>query len=307
AMAKIEKQTMFVINVQEEEAKCTESQLDILLKIHCGQYRLVKKKKRSTVWNVYREIMRPDGSKLKWRYYCLGCKRVMQSTGGTTSNLRIHKCHVRFLKQHGKESEASPQSPQRSRLSTPGPSSTKSLSKKPMRSYKELYEEQTVQSSEAEDDYYEEEADFTTITNTEVSATEDHDMLSRSTFPLMQDSSAELSLNSSERPLLKLFSEEDSTSWSPEITEVQPIVELEADQSQDFRKETIKPNPALSMQIDASALSEAESYARAWAHAFLKLSEDQKFYAKRSIDELLVLGRLERLNISTVTSLTTNL
>lgn len=120
----------------------------------------------------------------------------------------------------------------------------------------------------------------------------------------------EMSFNTSERPLLKFFSEEESTSWSPEMTEVQSIVETDhvtEEQSQDYSKETIKPNIAQDMQIDGTAISEAESYARAWAHAFLKLSEDQKFYAKRSIDELLVLGRLERLNISTVTSLTTNL
>lgn len=121
-----------------------------------------------------------------------------------------------------------------------------------------------------------------------------------------------MSFNSSERPLLKFFSEEESQSWSPEMSEVQPTIVETTDhdteeQSQDYRKETIKPNSPQSVLIDASAISEAESYARAWAHAFLKLSEDQKFYAKRSIDELLVLGRLERLNISTVTSLTTNL
>jgi len=74
------------------------------------------------------------------------------------------------------------------------------------------------------------------------------------------------------------------------------------------RHVTSEPKPTDSgFLFDASALSEAESYAKAWAHAFLRLSEEQKFYAKRSIDELLVLGRLERLNISTVTSLTTNL
>lgn len=120
----------------------------------------------------------------------------------------------------------------------------------------------------------------------------------------------EMSFNTSERPLLKFFSEEESTSWSPEMTDVQSIVETDhvtEEQSQDYSKETIQPNIAQDMHIDATAISEAESYARAWAHAFLKLSEDQKFYAKRSIDELLVLGRLERLNISTVTSLTTNL
>lgn len=127
---------------------------------------------------------------------------------------------------------------------------------------------------------------------------------------MQNETQEEMSFNTSERPLLKFFSEEESTSWSPEMTEVQSIVETDhvtEEQSQDYSKETIKPNIAQDMQIDATAISEAESYARAWAHAFLKLSEDQKFYAKRSIDELLVLGRLERLNISTVTSLTTNL
>lgn len=158
-MENIGKQEMFVINVQEEEAKCTESQLDILLKIHCGQYRLVKKKKRSTVWNVYREIARPDGSKLKWRYYCLGCKRVMQSTGGTTSNLRIHKCHMRYLKQHGMDRGSSPQ-PKRNQQG--------SSDRKQTRPFEELYDEQaTAHSSEADDDY--EETDFSIVTNLKVS------------------------------------------------------------------------------------------------------------------------------------------
>lgn len=162
-MANTGKQAMFVINVQEEEAKCTESQLDILLKIHCGQYVLVKKKKRSTVWNVYREIARPDGTKLKWRYYCLGCKRVMQSTGGTTSNLRIHKCHVRYLKQHGRGSQ-SPQ-PQRNQLST----QQGTCERKQTRTFEELYDEQTTQSSEVDEDY--EELDYSTVTNQKVSKT----------------------------------------------------------------------------------------------------------------------------------------
>lgn len=162
-MANTGKQAMFVINVQEEEEKCTESQLDILLKIHCGQYVLVKKKKRSTVWNVYREIARPDGSKLKWRYYCLGCKRVMQSTGGTTSNLRIHKCHVRYLKQHGRGSQ-SPQ-PQHNQLN----SQQGTRERKQTRTFEELYDEQTAQSSEVDEDC--EEADFSTVTNHKVSGT----------------------------------------------------------------------------------------------------------------------------------------
>ncbi|KAL7732346.1 hypothetical protein ACLKA6_004331 [Drosophila palustris] len=287
-MAKTEKQAMFVINVQEEEAKCTESQLDILLKIHDGQYRLVKKNRRSSVWNVYREIARPDGSKLKWRYYCLGCKRVMQSTGKTTSNLRIHKCHVRYIKQHGRDVE-SQEPPQRShnhiqRLPT-------TASKRQSQHFEEYYHPKSNQCSDVEEDY-EEEADVSATTNPEIEHLE---------LP------EETSLIPNERPLLKLFSEEES--WSPDLTEVQPIDldHVTEEETQDFSKETIKPSSEQSIHIDATAISEAESYAHAWAHAFLKLSEDQKFYAKRSIDELLVLGRLERLNISTVTSLTTNL
>lgn len=118
--------------------------------------------------------------------------------------------------------------------------------------------------------------------------------------------STEVTVAPNERPLFKLFSEDES--WSPETIEEQqqPIVEIEH-VTEDFSKETLQPNPTSNIHIDDNAVSEAESYARAWAHTFLKLSEDQKFYAKRSIDELLVLGRLERLNISTVTSLTTNL
>ncbi|KAH8399207.1 hypothetical protein KR215_004222, partial [Drosophila sulfurigaster] len=290
---KLQNTAMFVINVQEEETKCTESQLDILLKIHQGQYRLVKKYKRSSVWNVYREIARPDGSKLKWRYYCTGCKRVMQSTGGTTSNLRIHKCHVRYLKQHSRENgepqqqqQKREQQPQRSHINIQRLPVAKKMteSKNQRSSFDDLYHVKTDTFSDVEQEEDEEEDNY-----------------------IEQLDSPEVSLATSERPLLKLFSEEDS--WSPEITEVQPIEldQLTEEHSQHFSKETIKPNSAHSMHIDASAISEAESYGRAWAHAFLKLSEEQKVYAKRSIDELLVLGRLERLNISTVTSLTTNL
>ncbi|KAM8708955.1 hypothetical protein ACLKA7_015857 [Drosophila subpalustris] len=263
-------------------------QNETIKNIEVTDYRLVKKNRRSSVWNVYREIARPDGSKLKWRYYCLGCKRVMQSTGKTTSNLRIHKCHVRYIKQHGRDVE-SQEPPQRShnhiqRLPT-------TASKRQMQQFEEYYHPKSDQYSDVEEDY-EEEAEVSATTNPEIEHLE---------LP------EETSLIPNERPLLKLFSEEES--WSPDLTEVQPIDldHVTEEETQDFSKETIKPSSEQSIHIDATAISEAESYAHAWAHAFLKLSEDQKFYAKRSIDELLVLGRLERLNISTVTSLTTNL
>ncbi|XP_016933480.3 uncharacterized protein [Drosophila suzukii] len=308
---RIPRRNMFIINAPEEEEKCTEAQLDILLKINTGEYRLVKKNKRSSVWNVYREIARSDGTKLKWRYFCIGCKRVMQSTGGTTSNLRIHKCHVRYLKQnahltdgslsynHAPAPTAVPQAP-RSQKSTP---------KRPP-SYatqcERLYEvtmDPLNQYSDVEDEME--------VHLEEESAVE-------------QTPDSERDLESSKaRPLLKLFSEENlSVEPEPEPeeegetaeTEEHNMLPIELDPSDiqhtssGSRHVASEPKPMDSgFLFDASALSEAESYAKAWAHAFLRLNEEQKFYAKRSIDELLVLGRLERLNISTVTSLTTNL
>ncbi|XP_016966456.1 uncharacterized protein LOC108035368 [Drosophila biarmipes] len=304
---------MFIINAPEEEEKCTEAQLDILLKINTGEYRLVKKNKRSSVWNVYREIARPDGSKLKWRYFCIGCKRVMQSTGGTTSNLRIHKCHVRYLKQnaHLTDGSLSHNHAPASAAVYQAPRSQKTTTKRAptyVTQCERLYEvtmDPLNQYSDVEDEM-------------EVHLEEDG--------AAEQTPESERDLESAKaRPLLKLFSEEN-LSVEPE-PEPEPEEEGEVAEAEEHTMLPIELDPSeiqhtssgsrhvanepkaagSSFLFDASALSEAESYAKAWAHAFLRLSEDQKFYAKRSIDELLVLGRLERLNISTVTSLTTNL
>ncbi|XP_016971147.1 uncharacterized protein LOC108038812 [Drosophila rhopaloa] len=298
------RRNMFIINAPEEEEKCTEAQLDILLKINTGEYRLVKKNKRSSVWNVYREIARPDGTKLKWRYYCIGCKRVMQSTGGTTSNLRIHKCHVRFLKHnsdltdgslthnHAPAATGAPQAPRIQKSTT-----------KRHPSYATKCEQ-----------FYE-------VTNDPLSDLEDEmetHLDEEGVVEQISESERDLETCNS-RPLLKLFSEENLSPEAEleeegETAEMEEQVPIELDLTDvqhpvsDFQNETIQPKSEESgVQFDASALSEAESYAKAWAHAFLRLSEDQKLYAKRSIDELLVLGRLERLNISTVTSLSPNL
>ncbi|KAH8264927.1 hypothetical protein KR038_008011 [Drosophila bunnanda] len=306
---------MFIINAPDEEEKCTEAQLDILLKINTGEYRLVKKNKRSSVWNVYREIARSDGTKLKWRYFCLGCKRVMQSSGGTTSNLRIHKCHVRYIKLNGgsrsPSGDASYRSPSpraaaqqtpRSQQSTEQRAPVAAVKRAPTfaSQYEQFYEvrpnpinKYTEMEDDTEESHLEEEAD-------------DADQIVSAPDP---------------RPLLKLFSE-DSWSCEPELDPEEPEesvldeqtpIELDHNDIQqtpgdDYKEEILQPK-ALdnNNQFNASALSEAESYAKSWAHAFLRLTDEQKFYAKRSIDELLVLGRLEKLSISTVTSLTTNL
>lgn len=123
-----------------------------------------KKNKRSSVWNVYREIARPDGSKLKWRYYCLGCNRVMQSTGGTTSNLRIHKCHVRYIKQHSRDAESQEQ-PQRSH-------NIIRTSKRQIRQYEEYYHPKLDQYSDVEEDY--EDADTSAIKNSEMTVSREY-------------------------------------------------------------------------------------------------------------------------------------
>nr|AAL39803.1 LD43225p [Drosophila melanogaster] len=294
---------MFFIHAPEEE-KCMEAQLDILMKINSGEYRLVKKNKRSSVWNVYREIARPDGTKLKCRYFCMGCKRVMQSTGGTTSNLRIHKCHVRYIKQNGHLTDGShsydhdPAPP----ASQPSPRVQKPKTRRP-----------TSYSTQCEQFY-----EVTMDPETQYSDLDDEIEASLEEEQTLK-SKRELE-SSHSRPLLKLFSEENLSTEPEEpedeieIVEAEDQVPIELDlcdiqhTTSDAGGEAIEPKPTESVaQFDANAISEAESYAKAWAHAFLRLNEDQKFYAKRSIDELLVLGRLERLSISTVTSLTTNL
>ncbi|KAH8268766.1 hypothetical protein KR018_003827 [Drosophila ironensis] len=73
------------------------SNRDIAQKVHRGEYRLFRKEERSTVWRVFREILRSDGTKVSGYCYCDGCNRVMRSLN--TSNLRIHKCHVEYLRR----------------------------------------------------------------------------------------------------------------------------------------------------------------------------------------------------------------
>ncbi|KAH8239798.1 hypothetical protein KR032_007974 [Drosophila birchii] len=326
----IRSKKMFIINAPDEEEKCTEAQLDILLKINTGEYRLVKKNKRSSVWNVYREIARSDGTKLKWRYFCLGCKRVMQSSGGTTSNLRIHKCHVRFIKQNG--GSRSPSGDASYRSPSPRPAAAAAASQTPRNQQRteqrapKAAAKRTPTFASQYEQFYEVRANpITKYTEMEDDTEESHleEEADGAEHIIESERILEPSTSSTPkpRPLLKLFSE-DSWSCDPDIDPEEPEesvmdeqtpIELDHNEIQqtpvdDYKEEILQPKALeIGNQFNASALSEAESYAKSWAHAFLRLSEEQKFYAKRSIDELLVLGRLEKLSISTVTSLTTNL
>ncbi|XP_016971146.1 uncharacterized protein LOC108038811 [Drosophila rhopaloa] len=79
------------------ESKFQESVREISVKVLRGEYRLLRRKEGSSVWKVYREIVRSDGAIINGLYFCTGCKRVMRTFN--TSNLRIHKCHVEYLTQ----------------------------------------------------------------------------------------------------------------------------------------------------------------------------------------------------------------
>ncbi|KAH8364822.1 hypothetical protein KR084_012181 [Drosophila pseudotakahashii] len=79
-----------------QESKFQETNREIAMKVLRGEYRLLRRKHGSTVWQVYREIVRTDGAIINGLYFCTGCKRVMRSFN--TSNLRTHKCHVEFMR-----------------------------------------------------------------------------------------------------------------------------------------------------------------------------------------------------------------
>ncbi|XP_016966895.1 uncharacterized protein LOC108035688 isoform X2 [Drosophila biarmipes] len=80
-----------------DESKFQESGREISIKVLRGEYRLLRRKHGSTVWQVYREVVRSDGAIINGFYFCTGCKRVMRSFN--TSNLRTHKCHVEYLRR----------------------------------------------------------------------------------------------------------------------------------------------------------------------------------------------------------------
>ncbi|XP_017861078.1 PREDICTED: uncharacterized protein LOC108612636 [Drosophila arizonae] len=69
------------------------------------------------------------------------------------------------------------------------------------------------------------------------------------------------------------------------------------------------PNPSSRLSEafvshDVSGAEESAIYAQTWSLEYRKLTEEQKFYAKRAIDEIFVLGRLRRLTLNTVPPVT---
>ncbi|XP_017009547.2 uncharacterized protein [Drosophila takahashii] len=95
--------------------------------------------------------------------------------------------------------------------------------------------------------------------------------------------------------------QEDQQSMSDDI-EMKPNV---ADVAAFGGDSTLVPAPAKlpdisDIPLDVSGAEESNIYAQTWSLEYRKLTEDQKFYAKKAIDEILVLGRLRRLTLNTV-------
>ncbi|KAH8327870.1 hypothetical protein KR067_001185, partial [Drosophila pandora] len=90
-------------NNNTEMKNIKESSREVGLKVLQGEYKLFPKPQRSTVWKVFQEIARPDGTKLKNFHFCTGCKRVMR--GYSSSNFRTHMCHVKYIARTQKEAK----------------------------------------------------------------------------------------------------------------------------------------------------------------------------------------------------------
>ncbi|KAH8239797.1 hypothetical protein KR032_007973 [Drosophila birchii] len=90
-----------MIEAESLQTECLESPNEILLKILSGEYWVLRRQERSTIWQVYRQIVRSDGSKVRDYYLCKGCKRLL--TSRDTSSLRTHICHIKYLQQRAND------------------------------------------------------------------------------------------------------------------------------------------------------------------------------------------------------------
>lgn len=241
---------------------------DIRDKIENGIYKLATNDKstRSTVWRVYRKIEKEDGNILEHVLYCIGCKNLMSFTHKSTTNLRRHKCHLQYLKKQAYCNGFA------------DANSTKEW-------FKDADGEMTV-----EDILLEAEAELK-VDNEESSEAlpmaEEPDKKPTPTdvaaFIALRGATAESSDASRDSaPLSQLAKNNDD-----------PLNAIGFPNS----------NARLSdvfVSHDVSGAEESVIYAQTWSLEYRKLTEDQKFYAKRAIDEIFVLGRLRRLTLNTV-------
>ncbi|XP_030372582.1 uncharacterized protein LOC115622694 [Scaptodrosophila lebanonensis] len=226
---------------------------EIKEKIKNGIYTLAPngRSTRSTVWRVYRKIRQEDGTILDNVLHCTSCKTLMSFTHKTTTNLRRHKCHLRYLK--------------------------------------------TLAFSEDSD------LDLSLNSTKFNISSNDFDTEMRVDAPLE---------DAADPTLLEVVEKKHTPTDSTPFVSISGSTEEGLAQPQPHS--TNDPlNVAASSQplanlIDVGMTDAEESniYAQTWSLEYRKLTEEQKFYAKRAIDEIFVLGRLRRLTLSTVPSVT---
>ncbi|XP_023178279.2 uncharacterized protein LOC111604441 [Drosophila hydei] len=248
---------------------------DIRDKIENGIYRLATNDKstRSTVWRVYRKIEKEDGKILEHVLYCIGCKNLMSFTHKSTTNLRRHKCHLQYLKKQTYCNGYSDASNSKEWFKDEGEMSVEDI-------LLEAESELRVDNEESSDAQ---------------TMIDELDMKPTST-----DVAAFMALRGAG------VGSEPNNGCVETGALVQPAKSND-DPLNVGGRSNLSSSSRLSevfVSHEVSGAEESAIYAQTWSLEYRKLTEDQKFYAKRAIDEIFVLGRLRRLTLTTVPSVT---
>lgn len=83
---------MTVITLQEATDNTIYSSATIKQKLLTCEYKIVKKRGRSTVWEVFGKIQNNEGHEIEGFVACRKCKNVLKHADSGTSNLVKHKC-----------------------------------------------------------------------------------------------------------------------------------------------------------------------------------------------------------------------
>ncbi|KAH8410804.1 hypothetical protein KR222_010458 [Zaprionus bogoriensis] len=253
---------------------------DIRDKIESGIYKLATNDKstRSTVWRVYRKIEKEDGRILEHVLYCIGCKNLMSFTHKSTTNLRRHKCHLQYLKKQAYCNGYADAN-----------------------NTKEWIKDDDGEMS-VEDILLEAEAELK-VDSEEISET--HSVLEeQDRKPTSTEVAAFIALRGAGAGGTAV---ESCDAAGGESGTHAPQAKPNEDPLNAVAPGFPNTNPRLSdvfVSHDVSGAEESAIYAQTWSLEYRKLTEDQKFYAKRAIDEIFVLGRLRRLTLNTVPSIT---
>lgn len=247
-------------------------------KIEKGIYKLATNDKstRSTVWRVYRKIEKDDGKILEHVLYCIGCKNLMSFTHKSTTNLRRHKCHLQYLKK-----QAYCNGYADANIS------------------KEWFKDEEGEMS-VEDILMEAEAELR-VDNEENSETQSM-LEEQDKKPTTTDVAAFIALRGAGGTGTESSDANGGDSGTPAHQ-----VKVNDDPLNVVAAGFQNSNSRLSdvfVTHEVSGAEESAIYAQTWSLEYRKLTDDQKFYAKRAIDEIFVLGRLRRLTLNTVPSIT---